>query len=115
MLIKIKNLRLKTIIGIHDWEQTIDREMVINAKIETNFDKSLTSDNIEDTINYDVIISKIRNLVENNRFKLIEKLTQKILDTIMEDSRISYCQLEVDKVGVFDFVDSFSITIEQRR
>lgn len=115
MLIKIKNLRLKTIIGIHDWEAKIDREIIINATIETDFEESLQSDDITDTINYDTIITKIKNLIAQNRFKLIEKLAQQVMNTIMEDSRIKGCTLEVDKVGVVPDVDSFSITIQQNR
>ena len=115
MLIKIKNFKLYTNIGIHDWEKELDREILINAEIETNFTKALQSDDIADTIDYDAIITKIKNLVAINKFKLIEKLAQKIIDEIMSDTRISRCKLEVDKVGVFDFVDSFSVTIEQKR
>ncbi len=113
MLIKIKNLRLYTIIGVFDWEQNIDREIIINAEITTNFTKSLHSDELSDAIDYDQIILKIKNLVANNRFKLVEKMAQTLMDAILEDQRISKCKLEIDKVGVVENVDSFSITIEQ--
>jgi hypothetical protein len=33
----------------------------------------------------------------------------------MEDQRIKSCTLEVDKTGVYDFVDSFSITQTKNR
>ena len=113
MLIKIKNLRLKTVLGIHAWEEKIDREIIINAEIETNNFDSLASDNIEDTIDYDSIVLKIRNLLQSQRFKLIEKMAAEIMKKIMEDKRIIRCKLEVDKVGVFVDVDSFSVTLEQ--
>lgn len=113
MLIKIKNFRLKTIMGIHEWENHVDREIIINAELETKHENSLTSDNIEDTINYEELVAKIQNLLRSKRFKLIEKMTAEILDKIMEDKRVSRCKLEVDKVGVIDGIDSFSITLER--
>jgi dihydroneopterin aldolase len=115
VLIKIKNLRLKTIIGVHAWEEKIDREIIINAEIETDFTKGLQSDNLSDTIDYDAIITKIKNLIAKNRFKLIEKMAQQVMNLIMEDSRITRCRLEIDKVGVVENVESFSVTIEQKR
>ena len=115
MFIKIKNLRLTTIIGVHEWEEKIDREIIINATIETDFDKGLQSDNIADTINYDTLITKIKNLIANNRFKLIEKMAQQVMNSIMEDTRVKGCQLQVDKVGVVEGVESFGIVIEQKR
>lgn len=115
MIIKIKNLKLRTIIGVHKWEESVDREIIINAEIATNLTQSLQSDNIDDTVDYDFVITKIKNLVETNRFKLIEKMAQSIMDSILEDPRISKCKLEIDKVGIFDYVDSVSVTLEQNQ
>ncbi len=113
MIIKIKNLRLHTIIGVFEWEATIDREIIINAEITTNHLAALQSDELSDTINYDQIITKMKNTVANSRFKLVEKLAQTLMEEILQDQRIKKCKLEIDKVGVVENVDSFSITIEQ--
>jgi len=115
MLIKVKNLKLKTTLGVHAWEQNFSREIIINIEIETAFEKSLESDNVEDTIDYDGVITKIKNFIAQNQFKLIEKLSNEVMKKIMEDSRIARCKLEIDKVGIVDFVDSCSVTIEQKR
>lgn len=115
MIIKIKNLKLKTILGIHEWEKTFDREIIINAEIHTNFNKSLITDEIVDAIDYDEIVTNIKNLVAKERFKLVEKMAQEIMDLIMSDQRISHCKLEIDKVGAVEFLDSFSVTIVQNQ
>jgi FolB domain-containing protein len=115
MLIKIKNLKLHTNLGVYTWEKTFNREIIINAQIETDFNRSLESDEIADTIDYDIITAKIKNLVAQNRFKLIEKLAQQMMDEIMQDQRIKSCKLEIDKVGVVEAVESFSVTIEETR
>lgn len=115
MLIKIKNLRLKTILGVYDWEENIDREIIINAEIQTDLIDSLKSDDIADTIDYDSIIATIKNLITKKRFKLIEKMAAELINEIMQDQRIKRCKLEIDKVGVVEGVDSFSVTIEQER
>ena len=115
MIIKIKNLRLKTILGVYDWEQKIEREIIINAAIKTSHLNSLQSDDLSDTIDYDDIIKKIKKLITEKRFKLIEKMTQEVMDTIMQNSRVLECELEIDKVGVVENVDSFSVTLTQKR
>lgn len=115
MLIRIKNLKLKTIIGVYDWEKKIDREIIINAEIETDHIDSLNSDKLSDTIDYDHIINSIKDLIEKNRFKLIEKMSGEIIKKIMQDQRVKRCKLEIDKVGVVAGVESCSITIEEKR
>jgi FolB domain-containing protein len=115
MLLKIKNLKLKTILGIYAWEEHVEREIIINLEIESDSNLALTSDNIEDAIDYDKISNKVKNLIATTRFKLIEKMAQEVMNKIMQDQRIIRCKIEIDKVGALDFVESASITIEQFR
>jgi len=115
MLIKIKNFRLKTILGIYEWEKNFEREIIINATIETNYDKSCLTYDIKDTIDYDEIIAKIKKFLNSKKFQLIEEMTQQVLDLIMEDNRIDKCTVEIDKVRVIEEVESFSVTLTQER
>jgi 7,8-dihydroneopterin aldolase/epimerase/oxygenase len=110
MIIKIKNLRLKTILGIYEWEKTIQREIVVNAEIETDNNLSMRSDDIKDAIDYDEIVTKIKKTVLEKRYKLIEKMVYDIMNLIMEDKRIKNCRLEIDKIGAVEGLDSFSVT-----
>ena len=114
MLLRIKNLRLQTVIGIHAWEHDIDRQIIINAEIETKQLEALHSDNIEDAIDYHLIVDKIKATVARKRFKLVEKMAQEIMNEIMSDKRIHKCKLEIDKVGPLESLESFSIIIEQK-
>ena len=110
MIIKVKNLKLSTNIGVYDWEKTHPRTLVFNVTIETDLTEGIRSDDLKDVIDYDIIVNHIKNFVENNHCQLIEKMVGGILDLIMQDKRIKRCDLEIDKLKVFDFVDSFSIT-----
>lgn len=114
MIIKIKNLKLQTIIGIHDFEQHTLRDIAINAEIETDFNAGLRTDSINDTINYDEVIEKITKIVSSKKFNLIEKMAQEIMNSIMSDKKIKRCKVEIDKIGVVKNVDSFSILIEEK-
>ncbi len=115
MLLKIKNLRLKTAIGVYDWEKNFDREIIINLEIETDFLSAFQSDQLEDAIDYNEIAQKVKKFIHENKFNLIEKMAHSLLAEVMSDFRIKKCKLEIDKVGAIDFVDSASITIEQER
>ena len=115
MIIKIKNFKFTSILGIYEWEEKIQREIIINAKIETDYDQARFTNNIKDTIDYHELITKIKNLLNSKKFKLIEEMVQQTLDLIMEDKRIKKCEVEIDKVGIVENVDSFSITLSQER
>ena len=115
MIIKIKNFKFKTILGIYEWEEKVEREIIINAKIETDYDRARFTSKIKDTIDYDEIITKIKNLLSEKKFRLIEEMVQQMLDLIMKDVRIKKCEIEIDKVRVVENIESFSVTLMQER
>jgi len=115
MIIKIKNLRLKTKIGVYDWEKNFNREIIINAEIEVKNSKSINSDKLGDTVDYDIITAQIKEIIEKNYFKLVEKLAGEIIKKIMSNRKISRCKIEIDKVKAVKEADSVGIILEKIR
>jgi len=115
MKIKIKDFKLKTNIGIYDWEKKFEREILINLEIDVGYSQSLYSDSIEDTVDYEIIYNQIKNLVNTKKFKLIEKMAQEIVDLIMLDLRIKKIKIEIDKMHIFEEVRSCAICLEKTR
>lgn len=115
MRIKIENLKLRTVVGIFEWEKEVKQDVVIN--IELNFDdnSAAESDKIEDTVDYKNLTKKVINFVENNSFNLIEKIAGGVGKIVMEDSRIAGAVIKVDKPGALRYADSVSVTFETER
>lgn len=115
MLIRIKNLRLRTYIGIFDWEQEKKQDVIVNTYI--NFDGSIAakSDHIDDTVDYKTLTKNIIQHVEEGRFELIERLCEELLDIIFTDNKVLHARVEIDKPGALRFADSVSISSERTR
>ncbi|MDX8337996.1 dihydroneopterin aldolase [Draconibacterium sp. IB214405] len=114
--IRVKNLLIRTYIGFNPDELVNKQDVVINLEIETDIPESaLESDEPEDIFNYKVITKKIITLVQEGRFKLLEVLTKRILDTIMEDEKVKWARVEVDKPHALRFAESVSMEMEARR
>lgn len=109
--IRIKNLRLRTYIGIKDDEIKNKQDVVVNVKIHYNAESASDSDNMDDALNYKTITKAIIKLVEDNRFYLLEKLTADILAIAAEHSWVTYAEVEVDKPHALRFADSVSLTL----
>ena len=109
--IRIKNLRLRTYIGIKDDEIKNKQDVVVNVVIHYDGNKATNSDNIDDALNYKGITKAIIALVEDNRFYLLEKLTADILDIAAEHPWVKFAQVEVDKPHALRFSDSVSLTL----
>ena len=115
MIIKIDNLRLRTIIGINDWEKKNKQDVIINLEIEFNGLKASKTDNIDDTVNYKTLNKKIIKYVENSDFNLLERMAGGIADLILDNKKIKKVTVRIDKPGALRFADSVSITETKRR
>lgn len=109
--IRIKNLRLRTYIGIKDEEIKNKQDVVVNVKIHYNAESATNTDEMNDALNYKTITKAIIRLVEDNRFYLLEKLTADVLAIAAEHPWVTFAEVEVDKPHALRFSDSVSLTL----
>ena len=113
--IRIKNLRLRTHIGIKEEEINNRQDVVINAVIRYRADKAVAFNHIEQALNYRTITKQVIAHVEDNRFLLLERMTREVLDLIMAHEPVLTAQVEIDKPYALRFADSVSVTLSATR
>jgi D-erythro-7,8-dihydroneopterin triphosphate epimerase len=115
-IIRVKNLLIRTYIGFNPEELVNKHDVVINLEIETDIpEAALESDEPEGIFDYKTITKRVIALVQDGQFKLLEVLTKKILDLVMEDPRVMRATVEVDKPHALRFAESVSLQMEARR
>ena len=113
--IRVKDLRLRTYIGIKEEEINNKQDVLINLTILYPAVDSVRDNDIDHALNYRTITKAIIAHVEGNRFALLERLTQEILDLVMSHESVRYAEVEVDKPHALRFAESVSITLAGHR
>jgi len=113
--IRIKDLRLRTYIGIKEEETLNQQDILINATILYPAANAVSVNQIEQALNYRTITKAMIRHVEDNRFALLERLTQELLDIVMQHEQVRYAEVEVDKPHALRFAESVSITLSAAR
>ena len=113
--IRIKDLRLRTFIGIKEEEINNRQDVLINVSILYPAERAVAINEIEHALNYRTITKAIISHVESNRFALLERLTQEVLDIVMQHEQVRYAEVEVDKPHALRFSESVSITLSAQR
>jgi len=113
--IRIKDLRVRTYIGIKEEEINNKQDVLINLTILYPSVEAVRDNDIEHALNYRTITKAIIQHVEGNRFALLERLTQELLDLVMENPTVRYAEVEVDKPHALRFAESVSITLAGHR
>ena len=107
--IAIENLRLRTVIGVNDWERETKQDVVLHVELELPASTVFTRDAIDETVDYKRLNKRIIEAVEGSSFFLVEKLCDHVLTLVMEDLRVERARVRVAKPSALRFADSVSV------
>jgi FolB domain-containing protein len=113
--IVIKDLFLRTIIGINDDERNNRQDVLVNLVLVTDTRTAGQSDDIADAVNYRSVTKQVIELVESSRFFLIEKLAEEIAKLCLAVESVQKVQISVEKPAALRFAKSVGVTIERSR
>ena len=113
--IQIINLRLRTIIGTHDWEREVQQDVVVNITLDYDATKAIASDDLRKTVDYKALTKQIIKEVEAAEFFLLEKLSGRILDIVTAHPAVREAVVRVDKPQALRFADSVSVELNWQR
>lgn len=113
--IGIKDLRLRTFIGFNAEEKIKKQDVILNLQISYDATAAMLSDEVEDAYNYKVLTKQIINLVETQKFNLLEKMAADIIELVKTNERVLNAQVSIDKPHALRFADSVAISVNYQK
>jgi D-erythro-7,8-dihydroneopterin triphosphate epimerase len=113
--IYIRDLALRGIIGIQDWEREKQQDLIINITVDYDATRAAETDDIAHAVDYKALKQKVIKLVESSRFNLVEKLAAEILRIAMEDVRVTAASVTIDKPHALRFARSVAVMMSSQR
>ncbi|MBN1666395.1 MAG: dihydroneopterin aldolase [Anaerolineales bacterium] len=111
----IKNLLVRGIIGINDWEREKPQDILINIEITTDLRKAGESDQIEDCVNYRTIAKKVFSHTEQAQRFTVEALANDIAGICLQEPLAHTARVRVEKPGAVRFADSVGVEVFRSR
>ena len=75
----IQDLKVKTKLGVPDWERLLPQSVLIDIEIALPNHANFNSDNIQDTIDYGEVCAMVERLLGEQTFKLVDQLSGRTL------------------------------------
>ncbi|MDA1012967.1 MAG: dihydroneopterin aldolase [Planctomycetota bacterium] len=112
-IITIRELRLRTVIGIGAEERRDRQDLVVHLVLYTDCAKAGASDDIADAVNYRTVTKQVIELVEGSEYYLVEKLATEIAKLCLAHNRVERVRVTVEKPQALRFAETVGVTIER--
>jgi len=109
----IKDLIVRGIIGIEDWERKKPQEIKINIVLFSDQSKAAETDDIDDCVNYRTVAKKACAHAENAKRLTVEALAADIANLCLEEPHVQKVVVRVEKPGAVRFAESVGVEIER--
>jgi len=111
--ILIKDLLVRTVIGIDEHERSRLSDVLINLVIFTDFSKAGRSDDINDCINYASVVHQVETLVVKAARHTVEALAEDIAMFCLDIPGVGGVKVRVEKPNVVNFTRLVGVEIER--
>lgn len=111
----IKDLLLRGIIGIEDWEREKKQDILINLTLFTDMRAAGQSDKIDDCLNYRTLTKEIISYVEASSHYTVEALAAAIAKIAIVEHNAARVIARIEKPGALRFARSVGVEIERER
>ena len=100
-----------------EFEQQDGQVFEVDVEFQTDLTVAGQTDNLADAVNYVEIFSRIKSVVEKERYRLLERVAQRIADVVLEEERILSTTVRVRKpaVPLSGFLDGVQVEIHREQ
>ena len=110
-MMQISALSTKTRIGVHEWEQRILQQLLLDIRIPMEL--STCNNQLENTIDYDKLCQLVTTFVESNNFSLIETVAENVAQLIKDEFHVSEVTVSVSKPHAIKNASNVCVTINR--
>ncbi|MGB8147617.1 MAG: dihydroneopterin aldolase, partial [Azonexus sp.] len=112
-IIFIDELRAATWIGIYPREKAMAQTVEISLQIGVSTASAGASDDIRDTVDYAVVVERLRADLAASHFNLLEALAEHVATYLLETFAVHWVRVSVAKLGMMPNVKRVGVIIER--
>lgn len=111
----IKDLLVRGIIGIRDWEREKPQDILINITVFSDTTQAAQTDDIADCVDYSALAKKLQAHAETAARLTVEALANDLAEICLKEKGVMKTSVRVEKPGAVRFAKSVGVEIERSR
>ena len=97
-----RDIELLCKIGVYEHERRNPQRVIINLKLILSNELSPKNDKIDETLNYDIVYRKIKDITSSQHFNLVETLANQIFKNLKSLNKVSDLTVSVAKPDIYE-------------
>ncbi|MEL0636218.1 MULTISPECIES: dihydroneopterin aldolase [Marinomonas] len=114
-IVFIEGLNVKAVIGVYDWEKTIEQELVFDLEMEHDNRDPAQADDLSKTLDYEAISNFIIAFCAERRFELIETLAEHLSDELIKTFQMNALVMTLRKPGAVKAAKAVGVKIARKK
>ena len=114
-IIFLREIRLDARIGIYKRERSITQTVELDLEIALPDDRVFKSGKVADTIDYAVVIERIRSVLIEQHYGLVENLAEHVAQILLGEFHAPWVRVSIAKVGAQRSARRVGVVIERGR
>ncbi len=98
--ITLSNMKFFGYHGCEEYERRNGQTFEVDVEFGANLQTAGLTDNLSDAVNYVNVFSKIKQVMENERYDLLERVATCVAERVLEDGQISSVVVRIRKPAV---------------
>lgn len=111
----LEQVKVQTKLGVPEWERMMPQTIILDIEIGYDLTNACQSDAIADTIDYGAVVSRIRETLTENSFKLVEALAEHICQLILKEFGALSVKIKVAKPAILPGLKALGVLIERTK
>jgi 7,8-dihydroneopterin aldolase/epimerase/oxygenase len=107
----ISELKTDARVGVYAWELAAPQTIQLDIEFDLPGAKSFATDKIRDTVDYSVVVARIREILAAKHFNLIESLAEAIATLLLEEFKVPKVKVRAAKLAVIKGVKQVGVEI----
>jgi dihydroneopterin aldolase len=109
----LRDVRLEAKVGIYKRERSTTQPVALDLDIALPTERVFATGKVADTVDYAVLVGRLRAELGERRFGLVEELAAFVAQLVLDEFHSPWVRVSVAKLGILKDVRLVGVTIER--
>jgi len=109
----LSEVKVQTKLGVPTWERMLPQTIILDIEISYDLSRACQTDAIADTIDYGLVVKRLKETLTEHSFQLVEALAEHCCQLILREFAAQRVKIKVAKPAILPNLKALGVIIER--